>query len=236
LGTCALLLESHGRPSWPARGFALRSWGMGSWRLRSNALPTRQASGRPGFDPRRVTRITSYCHDVSRIEPAEVALMRHDCSVLYALKVEVDELIDHTVVQETKDLRHGQAGGHAADERCTDGLSCEQGDAASIQGAIGKDLLVGGAVREILGGVRNLPYLGGRPCTRQRVQAHRSEIAVATSKPGLDHQRKAGLVERAPSKGVVQTAESQRGFDVLSPERAVEEPFVDSGAEAATLG
>jgi hypothetical protein len=53
------------------------------------------------------------------------------------------------------------------------------------------------------------------------VQSHRTEVLVPSPKSSLDDQIKTNLLERTPPKSVVQAAECNRGFFILSPKVVV---------------
>jgi len=96
--------------------------------------------------------------------------------------------------------------GHHADEGRADGLSASS-DAAAVDLAIVEPPRVRGAVVDQMALVVPPPKLGGGPRCRQRMQADRAAVAMASAQPELDNEIGANLVKRLPSEIVVEAAQ-----------------------------
>jgi hypothetical protein len=63
--------------------------------------------------------------------------------------------------------------------------------------------------------------------TRQGVQTHGAEIAVAAAETRLHHEVEADLIERLPTDAVVESEQGDGGLILLAAERCIEQAFVD---------
>jgi hypothetical protein len=128
-------------------------------------------------------------HGVARIDRSRHRA-RHQEAGVRAAKVKVNQLRKLSAVEEAEYFSYHQRRRCCADKRCSDGLSCEQRNAALIEVAFFEQFLISrlGGERFVLL-FRSAPDLGRRSVGGQRVRDASASFILGSAKASAKHWR-----------------------------------------------
>ena len=174
-------------------------------------------------------------HGVARIDRRGRSAWHHE-AVVRAAKIKVNQLRKRSAVEKAKKFSDHQRGRRRPDKRCANGFARKQRNTALVKVAFFEQLLISRPGGEgLVLRLGRAPDLSCRSVAGQGVQADGLEVAVIAAEPGLDDEGKAGTIERQPTHGIIETAESNGRIGLGAFEIRVKEPFHDRGRKAAAL-